>query len=211
VTFRDFRLSDLKKKFALTTREAAGLFARCAPVEPSAVLLGALRRGIPLGTAIGNEKARSEMIVAPVLLELKELAPSVSIFSGVELTGDVEAGLSGICDFLVSRSTEQIYLSSPVVAVVEAKKEDMAGGLGQCLAEMISARMFNEREATTVPIVYGVVTTGTNWRFLSLEGSTVSIDLDDYSIAEPGRVLGILLAMATGATITAPATGGAKA
>ena len=201
MSFRNFRLSELKKRFALTTREAAGLFARCTPVEPSALLVGALRRGIPLGTAIGNEKARSEMIVTPVLLELKELAPGVSIFSGVELTGDAEIGLSGICDFVLSRSAEQMYLSSPVVAVVEAKKEDMAGGLGQCLAEMISARMFNEREGTPAPILYGVVTTGTNWKFLSLEGSTVAIDLDDYSIAEPARLLGILLAMATGAAI----------
>lgn len=199
MAFRDYRLADLKKRFGLTTREAAGLFARCSPVEPSALLVGALRRGVPIGTAIGNEKARSEMIVAPVLLELKELAPSVSVFSGVELLGDVDAGLVGICDFLVARSPEQLYLSSPVVTVVEAKREDIAAGLGQCVAEMLSARMFNEREGTPVTTIYGAVTTGTNWKFLSLEGTTIAIDLDEYSIAEPAKVLGILLAMATGA------------
>jgi hypothetical protein len=52
--------------------------------------------------------------------------------------------------------------------------------LGQCVAEMLAARIFNEREGNDISTIYGTVTSGTNWRFLKLEGDIVNIDLDEY-------------------------------
>ena len=87
-------------------------------------------------------------------------------------------------------------LSSPIVAVVEAKNENIIGGLGQCIAEMVASKIFNEQENDeSVKRVYGVVTTGTTWKFLKMDGSNVYIDLDDYSIENPDKIIGILLAM----------------
>jgi hypothetical protein len=44
-------------------------------------------------------------------------------------------------------------------------------------------------------VIYGCVTSGTAWRFLQLEGTTVTIDLTDYAVPTADRVLSILLWM----------------
>ena len=76
--------------------------------------------------------------------------------------------------------------------IVEAKKENINAGLGQCVAEMIAARMFNEREGNNIQTIYGTVTTGTNWKFLKLINQVVEIDLTDYYINHVSKILGIL-------------------
>ena len=198
MSYSDFRLPDVLDKFSLVTREVVGLFADRPPVQPSALLVEILRFSVPLGVAIGNEKARSEFIVAPVLGELKRLQSTViGLFSGVDLTVDPGAGLAGVCDFLVSLTPEQLFVKAPVVTLVEAKKEDMLTGMGQCAAEMVGARLFNERAGNPIDPVYGVVTTGTAWRFMSLSGSTLAIDMNEYSISEVEQILGILVSMTT--------------
>jgi len=196
--YSDFRLPDVLEKFSLVTREAPGLFADRPPVAPSSHLLETLRFNVPLATSIGSEKARSELIIAPVLVELKRLHQRViALFSGIELTVDPSAGLTGTCDFLLSRGSEQLFMKAPILALVEAKREDMLVGLGQCAAEMVAARIFNTRANNEIDTVHGVVTTGTAWKFMSLSGSTLSIDLNEYAISEPDRILGILVSMAT--------------
>jgi hypothetical protein len=196
MSYRDFRLSDVLDRWKLVTREAGGLFAGRPPVVPSVHFLETLRLNVRLATSIGTEKARSEFIIAPVLAELKHaVLPTIGLFSGVELAVDAEAGLTGTCDFLVSAGPEQLFVKAPLLAVVEAKNENMREGMGQCAAEMVAARIFNERAGDAIEAVYGTVTTGTSWRFMSLSGETLAIDLDEYSIAEAERILGILASM----------------
>jgi len=77
---------------------------------------------------------------------------------------------------------------------VEAKNENIKTGFGQCVAEMIAAQLFNEREENAIKTIYGVVTIGTIWRFLKLEGNVVDIDLTEYYIKNVNKILGILLA-----------------
>jgi len=197
MSYSDFRLPEVLQRFSLVTREGAGLFADRPLVAPSEHLLETLRFNVPLATAIGNEKARSELIVTPMLVELKRThRPTLGLFSGVELNVDAGAGLTGTCDFLVSLGPEQLFVAAPVVALVEAKKDDMFVGAGQCAAEMVAARIFNERAGNPIEAVHGAVTTGTNWRFMTLSGSTLSIDLNEYLIGDPARILGILSSMA---------------
>ena len=96
-----------------------------------------------LAVAIGTEKAKSEMIVANILIELREqFEHRISLFSGIDFSVDVESGLTGVCDFLVSLSPEQFYLEAPVIVLVEAKNADVKLGLGQCVAEMLAAQRF---------------------------------------------------------------------
>ena len=95
---------------------------------------------------------------------------------GVTFDVDKPRGLSGICDYLLVQSREVFFIRGPVFAAVEAKKEDITGGLGQCAAEMVAIQIFNEKEKTTIPAVFGCVTSGNLWRFLKLEGSTLFID-----------------------------------
>jgi hypothetical protein len=87
---------------------------------------------LAMAIAVGTEKARSELLISPVLVDVREiLNRTVSIFSGTDFTVDDTVGLNGICDFLISRSSEQLLIEAPVVAIVEAKKDDLNSGTGQ--------------------------------------------------------------------------------
>jgi hypothetical protein len=91
-----------------------------------------------------------------VLLEARrQVGRPVGFFSGVEFTVDPQRGLTGTCDFLFSRSTEQLAIEAPAITIVEAKREDINAGIGQCLAEMVGARVFNERNEEAVEVIYG--------------------------------------------------------
>lgn len=46
--------------------------------------------------------------------------------------------------------------------------------------------------------VYGIVTTGSIWRFLKLEGTTVTIDLNEVYLTPLEVLLGLLAAIVQG-------------
>lgn len=129
------------------------------------------------------------------MLEVRrQLNAEISLFSGTEFTVDPAQGLTGICDFILSKNPEQLFIRVPVVTVVEAKNENLKSGFAQCIAEMIAAQLFNQQEGNQTTDVYGVVTIGTIWRFLKLHQTTVAIDLSEYYIKNDlERILGILL------------------
>lgn len=196
MSFSDFTLKKVKEDFQLTLVEQDDLFASCAEVEVDEDLVRVLDENVPLALAINTEKARSELIIAPVLVALRRrFERKLSLFSGIDFAVDREQNLNGICDFIISRSAEQFYVAAPVVAVVEAKKENIVGGLGQCLAEMVAARVFNQQENTGISSVYGAVTTGSAWKFLKLGEEQGYIDLREYHIEGLGKIMGILSAM----------------
>jgi hypothetical protein len=196
MSYREFTWSSVKEKFDLTTIEGDRFLPEIPNVEPSLWLQEALRRGISWAMAVGGEKARSEAIIAPVLLELKEILKSqISIFSGEEFNVEPESGLNGYCDFLVSRSTEQIAVEAPVLVLIEAKKADIKSGLGQCAAEMVASQKFNNARGRPIVTLYGCVTTGTAWRFMQLEGTTITVDLNDYPLPPVANLLGMLVWM----------------
>jgi heterodisulfide reductase subunit B len=95
----------------------------------------------------------------------------------------------------LSLSAEQLIIEAPVVVIVEAKNENIKQGISQCIAEMVAAQLFNQRRNNAIPTVYGVVTTGSNWKFLQLTGTTVFVDLPEYYIKEVERIVGILVHM----------------
>jgi len=167
--------------------------------EITQILKDNLTIKVPLALAINTEKARSEFIISEILIELKRiLNGKISLFSGINLDVDKEKGLNGYCDFIVSQSSEQFFLKAPVITIVEAKNENIPSGIGQCIAEMIAARLFNERAALSIFKLYGAVTIGNIWKFLKYEQDTVYIDRQEYYINNPAKIVGILVAMATG-------------
>jgi hypothetical protein len=196
VSYNSFSIDDIKERFRLRIAEAEEYFAEIPAVEVSDFLRRTLAENIPLAVAISTEKARSELIIAPVLLEVRrQVQRRVSLFSGVEFNVDPSQGLTGVCDYLLSLSPEQLTIEAPVVTVVEAKNDNLKSGLGQCMAEMVAARLFNQQKGREIPRVFGVVTTGSLWKFLRLEGDVISLDLREYPISELGRVVGILVSM----------------
>lgn len=197
MAFSDFDLKAAIQTFTLTEEGDTDLFAAVEPLEPSEFLRVWLEKLAPVALGVNSEKARSEFIIAPMLAEIKlRLGTSVNVLPGVTLDVDKAKGLSGFCDFLIARSPEIYYLKSPIIAVVEAKKEDLIAGLGQCAAEMVAIGLFNEREGTPIPAVFGCVTSGNLWRFLKLEESKLFIDQPEYYLRDAAKILGILASIA---------------
>ncbi|MEG4626914.1 hypothetical protein Q5691_21850 [Microcoleus sp. w1-18aA5] len=186
----------VKQAFGLTTVEGPRFLPQITPIAPSATLTDFLANSLPVAVATGSEKARSEMIITPVLLEVRKiLQQNISLFSGEDFTVDYEIGLNGICDYLISRSPEMLEIEAPAVAVVEAKKADLKTGIGQCVAEMVAMQKFNEAKGKPISVIYGSVSNGTQWRFLKLEEKIVSIDLNDYALPPVDEILGMLVWM----------------
>lgn len=198
MAYSDFTLSKVRKVFGLQIEEHIDLFANTTPVSCSDYLAGTLEENLPLAIAINTEKARSELIIMTVLLEIRRRSQvPISLFSGSEFNVDLEKGLGGFCDYLISKSKEQLTINVPIVAIVEAKNENIKGGLGQCVAEMFAAQLFNHQEENDIQTIYGAVTTGELWKFLKLVGNVVLIDLKDYYINDIAKILGILLESTT--------------
>ncbi|MDY6940392.1 MAG: hypothetical protein SWY16_22395 [Cyanobacteriota bacterium] len=189
-------LGKVKQAFDLTVTEGIRFLPEIEPIDPSPVLTGFLAQSLPIVAISGSEKARSEGIIYPVLLEVRRLLDrTVSLFSGEEFSVEEAVGLNGICDFLISRSAEVLEIEAPAVIVVEAKKTDLKTGLGQCIAEMVAAQRFNAANGRSIPTIYGSVSNGIQWQFLQLEGQHVTIDLSVYPLPPVEQILGFLVWM----------------
>lgn len=190
MSYSDFSLAALQKTFGIASRMEP-LFRAAGDVKPTSWLVESLGKGRELAPA--SEKARSEFIVAPVLMECRELSrKKFQVFSGVRLDADPELGLKGECDFILSPSPSIYVLQAPQFVILEAKKNDIEEGVGQCAAQMLGAQVFNKREQTQDVPVYGCVTTGEAWQFMKLEGMHLLIDETRYFINELGKILWIL-------------------
>ena len=192
--YSDYSLRDIERRLQVTIEDHADLYEAAPEVEPSDLLRQVLRDYLPLALAINTEKARSEMLIAPILVEVRrQLGERVSLFSGVDFPVDPALGLNGVCDFILSGSPQQQFIEAPVVTIIEAKNENLKSGYGQCIAAMLGARLFNEREGNTVQTVFGAVTSGTLWRFMQLNANTVTLDQREYHIDRLPKILGILV------------------
>jgi hypothetical protein len=194
MAYSDFTLVKTRNAFGLTLNETRNLFGNVAGVQPSDLLQRVLAENLTLATAINSEKARSEFLIAPILSEVRrQLDYQIGLFSGTEFNVDPAQGLSGFCDFILSASSEQYFISAPVLTVIEAKNENIIAGLGQCAATMVAAQIFNQKAGSEIKVIYGAVTTGTSWKFLTLEQNILSIDAIEYYINAVDKILGILL------------------
>lgn len=195
MSYSDFTTLDkVQTAFNLTLEENHNLFATLESITPSDYLQQTLTEYLPLATAINTEKSRSEFLIAPILAELRRLANyQISLFSGTEFNVDKEKGLVGYCDYLISFSKEQYFIRAPIMAIVEAKNENIKNGLGQCIAEMVASQIFNQRSDQDYNEVYGIVSTGTVWKFLILRESQVFIDSQEYYVNQIGMILAIML------------------
>jgi len=202
--YNEFTVHDLTHRLGLRYAESPDLFGEAPAAAPGGVLLAVLRDNTPVALAISTEKARSELLIAPILMEARrQCGGAVSFFSGAELNVDAARGLNGYCDFVLSGSPVQTELDAPLVTVVEAD-ENLRQGIPQCAAEMFAAQLFNERRGAVGGTVYGAVTTGNVWRFLRLRGAMVTVDLREYYLDAVERILGVLALMLTPQTQPPP-------
>jgi hypothetical protein len=189
MAYNDFALDKVEKLLEVAL-QTVDLFPPLTPLPIPDWLREVLGRGMQL--FLLSEKARSEFIVSPILLATRELSHNaITIFSGQRLDVLPEKGLVGECDFILANSPPVPTLHGPLVTLVEAKKNDIELGMGQCIAQMVGAQIFNDRDGRPPAPVFGCVTTGEAWQFLRLEGSIVDIDRIRYYINDVGLLLAV--------------------
>jgi hypothetical protein len=194
LSYSDLSIEDVRKTFQLQISRTE-LFSEIIPLEPAAWLKQVLQEGFEI--SVISEKARSEFIIAPILLFIREVHQGkIGIYSGTRFDIEPSRGLRGVCDFILGKSPMLPTVQAPVFMMVEAKKNDIEEGLGQCAAEMLAAQIFNQRENNSVPAIYGCVTTGENWQFLRLIDTQLIIDKNRYFLVSLPLILGILNSIA---------------
>lgn len=193
MSYSDFTIDMLKEQFSIELIEDVPLFPNPSVIPVPQRLAELLQSYIPLAITMNTEKARSELIIAPILVDMKlHYKDRLSLFSGIEFNIDKSKGLNGRCDYILSKTKEQLTLNAPILMMVEAKNENIVEGIPQCIAEMIAAQLFNVQRKTPISTIYGVVTTGSLWRFLKLTGQQASVDVIEYPIQQLDAILGIL-------------------
>jgi hypothetical protein len=200
MAYNNFTLELVKSRFSLTIINER--FCDSFPiVEPQPEFTIVFSDLFELAEGARTEKAKSELLVTPILAQATKLSGGrVKLFSGEEFNVDQERGLNGFCDFLFSRSANPYTIDAPVLMLVVgaacpqdiAKRGEIEFGLGQCVAEMIAAQLYNQNQEQIIPVIYGCVTSGRLWQFLKLEGDNVTIDPENYPLMPIQKVLGIL-------------------
>jgi hypothetical protein len=191
-SYSKYRFDDLDALNLLTQREA--LFTHeITPFVPSELLMSVLtfNQSLPLGT----EKAKSELLITPILNELCQRNPNTfTYFSGYNFDVDKALGLKGRCDYLLSKNFKAARIDAPLFCIVEAKNDDVdnENSLAQCIAEMYAAQVFNIKKHNEIKIIYGAVSTGFEWNFLQLENAKLSIDTHRYYLNKIEELLGVL-------------------
>ncbi len=188
MAYGDFSFEDIEQKFGIKNK-VKRLFDDFQPIMPSERLIEALEMANEL--PVRSEKAKSETIVFPVLIELRKLNNKFfTIYSGDNLNVDEAQGLRGECDFILSKDIGSFSINFPILQIVEAKKNDIELGIPQCAAQLIGAKIFNERKGVFLDSIYGCVTTGNEWIFLKLE-TDILIDTRIYYLNEIQEILAV--------------------
>jgi hypothetical protein len=196
MAYSDFiNISQVEKQFGI--RQTLGAIFKDVPtVQPSEHLQIDLDdvKETPL---INSEKAKSEFLIVPILKEIRRRSYRFSIFSGYTFDVDRERSLVGICDYIFSNYADSLEIKSALFCLVEAKNRTTIEGIPQLAAEMIAAQIFNAQEQNTIPVIYGCVSTGTEWLFVKLEDKLLTVDTQSYYITEHELpyLLGALLQM----------------
>jgi hypothetical protein len=190
MAYSNFTLEQLKRDFGIKIIKDE-ILTNAKPKPLTNWLKEALEKGRKL--PLLSEKARSEQIVTPILEELAAMNDYKFIFySGINFDVDFEKGLNGECDYILSNKPNSYMVEAPVFGMVEAKKKDVDLGMPQCIAQMIGANLYNQRENNGIEVVYGCVTTGEEWLFLLLKDNTVSINTQSFFINEVEKIFGTL-------------------
>lgn len=192
MAYTEFTPENVGQRLGVTVA-AADLFPGLTPVPVPGWLVDWLARTRPLAWV--SEKSRGEFVVVPVLVAARDLTGGrFDIFSGPNFVVDPARGLNGECDFILSPPDPLAVIRAPAFTIIEAKRHDVEGATGQCVAQMVAARVFNERNGLGDRPVYGCVTNADDWQFLRLTGTAVEVHHVRLYLGDLGRILAALVA-----------------
>ena len=164
---------------------------KVAEVAPSQLLKDILEINTKL--KLRTEKAKSELLISPILVEMvSKNTATFSFFSGYKFNVDAKIGLNGFCDYILTLDPSSYAISSPVFCVVEAKNDNLDEGIAQCIAEMYAAQLFNKKKNNNLSTIYGAVTFGFEWKFIKLVEKQADVDTEIYFLNKLPELLGAL-------------------
>jgi hypothetical protein len=154
------------------------------PVVPTEFFKERLRRLENFG--LTNSERGKELIIDAVCEEAIDRHPGLRIWKAAPLESDT---LTGTVDYIVAPRRD--YVATPLLCVVEAKKDDFEKGLAQCLVEMKACQWRNQNDGKSLT-VYGVVTNGNGWQFYQLTLGGEVYESPFYALNQIQEVLGML-------------------
>ena len=198
MAFSDFKtISEVQEKFRITYSEDD--FVKAEPSVPSIEFLQDFEFTREHINVFASEAARCEAIIFPVLKEsYKAYADQYALWIKQSIAYDDV--LNGTPDYFISTRSElgKTVVGSPLILLVEAKKNDFEQGWGQCLAELVAAQKINDDTAFPV---YGIVTDGTLWQFGRLIGDTFTQNRTDFALANLPTLFGAVDSVFKAATV----------
>lgn len=189
MAFSDYKnISQTQKEFGITYREERFLFAE--PVLPPPHFLDELAFNRANMDIFTSEASRTELVISPLLREAYKRFYDRYAF-WIQKPLNYSEKLSGIPDYLIATKSAlgKTVLETPLVVIVEAKKNDFEQGWGQCLAELIAAQRLNSH--SDQPVV-GIVTDGKHWEFGKLVGSDFTRNTEGFTVDDLPQLFGAL-------------------
>ena len=189
MTFTDFKsIMQVQEAYGIKYTQADYIQYRDS--EPSPGFLEEFAFSQRHINVFASEAARCENVIYPILREVyKKYANSFMLWSHQSISCDAQ--LSGTPDYLISTKSElgKTVLGSPIIVVVEAKRNDFIEGWGQCLAELVAVQRINNDNA--IP-VYGIVLDGALWEFGKLEEDLFTQNETVLAISDLNKVFGAI-------------------
>lgn len=187
--YKSFTIHELEEKCNIVFKKEK-LFQNIKPIQISQRLKEALSDAELFH--LTSEKIKSEAIVFPIMAELKRKnKDKITIFSGERLDADDSIGLVGECDFIISNKPDLLEVESPILSVIEAKRDNLNLGIAQCAAQMVGSNIFNKKKNYPMDVLYGCVTNADDWQFLQLKNNIITLDTNKYYFNQIEEILGI--------------------
>lgn len=133
-----------------------------------------------------NSELAKTLLIDALLWEIVPLHPNLKVWKAAPLETDT---LTGTADYLIS--PKLAYITTPLLGVAEAKKDDFVQGRAQCLAEMVACQWNNRQENHAID-VYGIVSNGQGWQFYKLTIAGEVYETDLYVTSDLPKLLGAL-------------------
>lgn len=179
MAFSDFKtIAEVQEKFNI--KYSYSDFFGVEAKDPSEQFLKELEFSQQHFDFLSSEGSRCEVVIFPILREIyKDYTENYGLWIKKAITYDEI--LNGTPDYLVATKSELgiTVVGTPLIMMVEAKKNDFEQGWGQCLAEMVAAQKMNDNP--DFPL-YGIVTDGITWQFGRLLADVFTRNRTNFSL-----------------------------
>jgi hypothetical protein len=184
--FSSFNLASAYKQLGIKT--LLPWLLDSSALEPSDFFLQRMER-LKRNFDLRSYEESKKLLIDAFCEEVMEKTENLKIWKGGKLESDV---LVGNADYVIA--ARQDYLETPFLCIVEAKKDDFAQGLAQCLVEMQACQWENRQVGKNIDVL-GIVTNGQGWIFYRLSSKSLLNQVWEtglYTSEETSKLLGAI-------------------